>query len=45
MSLQRKRLFRVKASVSQIGTALIEMQKNVDALQKNMGTIKQAKDQ
>jgi hypothetical protein len=38
-------LFGLKASVSQIGTALIEMQKNVDALQKNMGTIKQAKDQ
>ena len=27
------------------GSALVEMQKNVDALQKNMGTIKQAKDQ
>jgi len=38
-------LFGLKASVSQIGTALVEMQKNVDALQKNMGTIKQAKDQ
>jgi len=35
----------LKTSVSQIGSALIEMQKNVDALQKNMGTIKQAKDE
>jgi len=38
-------LFGLKASVTQIGSALVEMQKNVDALQKNMGTIKQAKDQ
>jgi cell division protein FtsX len=38
-------LFGVKTSISQIGSALVEMQKNVDALQKNMGTIKQAKDQ
>jgi hypothetical protein len=38
-------LFGLKTSVTQIGSALIEMQKNVDALQKNMGTIKQAKDQ
>ena len=38
-------LFGIKDSVSQIGTSLVEMQKNVDALQKNMGTIKQAKDQ
>jgi hypothetical protein len=38
-------LFGVKTSITQIGSALIEMQKNVDALQKNMGTIKQAKDQ
>jgi hypothetical protein len=37
--------FGIKTSVAQIGSALIEMQKNVDALQKNMGTIKQAKDQ
>jgi hypothetical protein len=29
----------------QIKSALVEMQKNVDELQKNMGTIKQAKDQ
>jgi hypothetical protein len=33
------------ASATQIENALVEMQKNVDALQKNMGTIKQAKDQ
>ena len=38
-------LFGLKASVGQIGSALVDMQKNVDALQKNMGTIKQAKDQ
>ena len=38
-------MFGVTASVKQIGTALIEMQKNVDELQKNMGTIKQAKEQ
>jgi len=38
-------LFGLKTSVTQIGGALVEMQKNVDALQKNMGTIKQAKDQ
>ena len=38
-------LFGLKTSITQIGSALIEMQKNVDALQKNMGTIKQAKDQ
>lgn len=38
-------LFGLKDTVSQIGTSLVEMQKNVDALQKNMSTIKQAKDQ
>ena len=38
-------LFGLKTSVTQIGSVLIEMQENVDALQKNMGTIKQAKDQ
>jgi hypothetical protein len=32
-------------SVKQIGGALVEMQKNIDDLQKNMGTLKQAKDQ
>jgi prefoldin subunit 5 len=31
-------------SIQQIGTALTEMQKNVNDLQKNMGTIKQAKE-
>jgi len=38
-------LFGLKTSITQIGSALVEMQKNVDDLQKNMGTIKQAKDQ
>ena len=38
-------LFGLKGSITQIGTALVEMQKNVDDLQKNMETIKQAKDQ
>ncbi|MEO5956652.1 MAG: hypothetical protein ABIR36_13320 [Nitrospiraceae bacterium] len=38
-------LLGLKTSVSQIGSALVEMQKNVDALQKNMGTLKQAKDE
>ena len=38
-------LFGLKDSISQIGSALVEMQKNVDDLQKNMGTIKKAKDQ
>jgi len=35
----------VKTCVTKIGSALVKMQKNVDALQKNRGTIKQAKDQ
>ena len=38
-------LFGLKTSITKIGSALVEMQKNVDALQKNMGTIKQVKDQ
>ncbi|MEO6111465.1 MAG: hypothetical protein ABIQ24_06510 [Nitrospiraceae bacterium] len=38
-------LFGLKTSISQIGSALVEMQKNVDELQKNMGTIKHAKDE
>jgi hypothetical protein len=38
-------LFGVTASVKQIGSALVEMQKNVDELQKNMGTLKHAKEQ
>jgi hypothetical protein len=35
----------LKTCVTQIGSALVKMQRNVDALQKNRGTIKQAKDQ
>lgn len=35
----------LSTSVSQLGSALVDMQKNVDDLQKNMGTIKQVKDQ
>lgn len=38
-------LFGVTSSVKQIGSALVEMQKNIDELQKNMGTIKHAKEQ
>lgn len=38
-------LLGLSASVKQIGQALVEMQKNVDDLQKNMGTLKQAKEQ
>ena len=38
-------LLGLKTSVSQIGSALIDMQKNVDELPKNMNTLKQAKDQ
>ena len=38
-------LFGLKTSISQIGSALVEMQKNVDELQKNMGTLKHAKDE
>ena len=38
-------VFGLKTSITQIGSALVEMQKNVDDLQKNMGTIKQTKDQ
>ncbi len=38
-------LFGLKTSIAQIGSALVEMEKNVDALQKNMGTLKHAKDQ
>ena len=37
-------LFGLKDSVTQIGTSLVEMQKNVDQLQKNMNTLKQEKD-
>lgn len=38
-------LFGLKDSVTQIGSSLVEMQKNVDDLQKNMNKIKQVKDQ
>jgi prefoldin subunit 5 len=38
-------MFGLSTSVRQLGTALVEMQKNVDDLQKNMGTVKQVKDQ
>lgn len=38
-------LFGLKDSVSQIGSSLVEMQKNVDDLQKNMSTLKKTKDQ
>jgi len=35
----------LSTSVSQLGSALVEMQKNVDDLQKNMGTVKRVKEQ
>ena len=38
-------LFGLSTSVSQLGSALVDMQKNVDDLQKNMGTVKQVKEQ
>ncbi len=38
-------IFGLSTSVSQLGSALVDMQKNVDDLQKNMGTVKQVKDQ
>jgi hypothetical protein len=38
-------VFGVSTSVSQLGSALVDMQKNVDDLQKNMGTVKQVKEQ
>lgn len=38
-------IFGLSTSVNQLGSALVEMQKNVDDLQKNMGTVKQVKDQ
>ena len=38
-------LFGIKDSVTQIGSSLVEMQKNVDDLQKNMNKMKQVKDQ
>ena len=38
-------LLGLKTSVTQIGSSLVEMQKNVDELQKHVNTIKEAKDQ
>ena len=38
-------MFGLSTSVSQLGSALVDMQKNVDDLQKNMVTVKQVKDQ
>ncbi|MEO8045775.1 MAG: hypothetical protein ABI684_00675 [Nitrospirota bacterium] len=38
-------MFGLSTSVNQLGSALVDMQKNVDDLQKNMGTVKQIKDQ
>src|SRR6476660_8343644 len=38
-------LFGVTASVKQLGSAWADMQKNVDELEKKMGTIKHAKEQ
>ncbi|HEU5406191.1 MAG TPA: hypothetical protein VFU48_00385 [Nitrospira sp.] len=37
-------LFGIKDSVTQIGSSLMEMQKNVDALQKNMNLLKETKE-
>ena len=42
---QAQGILGLSTSVKQIGEALVEMQKNVDDLQKNMGTLKQAKEQ
>jgi hypothetical protein len=38
-------MFGLSTSVNQLGSALVDTQKNVDDLQKNMGTVKQVKDQ
>jgi hypothetical protein len=38
-------VFGLSTSVGQLGSALVDMQKNVDDLQKNMGTVKQVKEQ
>ena len=38
-------MFGLSTSVSQLGSALVDMQKNVDDLQENMGIVKQVKDQ
>lgn len=37
-------VFGLSASVQQIGTTLVEMKKNVDALQQNMGTLTKVKE-
>ena len=38
-------MYGLSTSVSQLGSALVDMQKNVDDLQENMVTVKQVKDQ
>ena len=38
-------LFGLSTSVTQLGSALVDMQKNVEKKKKNMGTIKQVKEQ
>jgi hypothetical protein len=38
-------IFGLSTSVSQLGRVLVDMQKNVDDLQENMGTVKQVKEQ
>ena len=38
-------MFGLSTSVSQLGSALVDMQKNVNDLQENMVTVKQVKDQ
>jgi hypothetical protein len=42
---QAQGLFGLTPSIQQIGSALADMQKNIDDLQKNLGTIKQVKEQ
>ena len=42
---QAQGILGLSTSVKQIGQALVDMQKNVDDLQKNMGTLKQVKEQ
>jgi hypothetical protein len=42
---QAQGLLGLSGSVQQIGTALADMKKNVDALQQNMGTLTQVKEQ
>ena len=38
-------MFGLSTSVSQLGSAFVDMQKNVNDLQENMVTVKQVKDQ